>query len=157
VIYAKIALAIALIGGLFWGLAADYSAGKKAGETAVQAQFDAFKQKDYADVVADLQNMRRDRDAAIANNDGAINDLNAQMDALRNTGSMLSSRLRDAEARASASGSALSKASDQLRAASGAINASLEQINGAVADTINECGANNAKYTALIRELKPQL
>lgn len=156
-IWAKLAAALALLAAICWGVVADYQAGKKAGSDAIQAVFDDFKSKEYADTVKDLTDVRKQLTEAIANNDGAINDLNAQMDVLRNTGSLLSSRLRDAENRASALGSALSKAGDQLRTSNGSLNASLEQINGAVADTINECGANNAKYTALVRELKPQL
>lgn len=155
-----IAVLVAIIGVVAftgWGIVADFDAGKRAGSDAIQKLWDADKaaiQKTADDRIA--QNTK-DKEAALANNEGVINDLQTQLNGSRDLASTLSNRLRDAENRAAASSSALSKTSDQLRASTGALNASLEQINGAVADAINECGANNAKYTALVKQLKPQL
>jgi uncharacterized lipoprotein YajG len=116
-----------------------------------------FKAQIQANTDAAIAQITKDKEAALANNEGVTNDLQAQLDSMRNLTSGLASKLRDAESRASAASGSLSKANDQLRTSAGTLNASLEQINGAVADTINECGANNAKYAALVKELTPQL
>lgn len=156
-VIAGLAALIAILGLAGFGLKKAYDDGRKNGMASVQVQFDQFK-ADTAKVANDqLLKDAKDKADALANNEGVINDLQTQLNSQRSLGSGLAKRLSDAESRAGSCSGILSKTSDQLRAASGAVNASLEQINGAVADTINECGSNNARYTALVKQLKPQL
>ena len=156
-IYAKIAGIVALFATLAWGVIADYDAGKRAGSDAITKLWDADKaaiQKTADDRIA--QNTK-EKEAALANNEGVINDLKIQLNGSRYLASTLSNRLRDAENRAAASSSALSKTSDQLAATTGSATSILGQINGAIADALNECGAVRADYKALIAEVKPQI
>jgi chromosome segregation ATPase len=141
----------------YFGYRSAYDSGQTAGKAETQILWDADRiaiQKVADDAIAENT---KEKEAALAANEGITNDLQNQLSSIRDLSGNLAMRLRDAESRAAASAGSLSQANDKLRTASGALNASLEQINGAVADTINECGANNAKYTALVKELRPQL
>ena len=148
---------IVFLGALFFGFRAVFDAGKESQAATDAVAMAQFKAQIQANTDAAIAQVTKDKEAALANNEGVTNDLQNQLNSMRTLTSGLADRLRNAESRASSASSSLSKANDQLRTSSGPLNASLEQINGAVADAINECGANNAKYTALVRQLTPQL
>lgn len=148
---------VIFLGALFFGFRAVYDAGKESQASADATAMAQFKASIQATTDAAIAQVTKDKETALANNEGVTNDLQTQLDSMRNLSSTLSQRLRDAESRASSLSGALSKTSDQLAATTGSTTSILGQINGAIADALNECGAVRADYKALIAEVKPQI
>jgi hypothetical protein len=148
---------IVFLGAIFFGFRAVYDAGDNAGAARIQKQWDANKADIQRTADAAIAQATKDKETAIANNEGVINDLQTQVNSTRNLAGDLAKRLSDAENRATAYSGALSKTSDQLAATSRTTAQIMGQLNGAVADALNECGEVRADYKALIAEIKPQM
>jgi len=138
------------------GITALYSAGKKAGQSAVQEAWD--KDKAQIQAVADqaIATATKAKEDALANNEQVTNDLQKQIDAARTLNTGLAQRLRLATSNATSVGT-LFQADSDANAVTAAYNARLGQITDAVAATLTECAANRANQIALQKEIAPQL
>lgn len=149
--------ALLVLGLLFAGFRAIYDAGDNAGQEKVQLLWDQDKALIQKEADRAVAKATQEKEAAIVNNGDVTNDLQTQLNSMRDLNRGLSGRLRDAEGRASAYSGALSKAADQLRVTPGTAAQGLGRFNDALADALNECGATRAEYKALIAEIRPQL
>jgi hypothetical protein len=147
---------LALITAVAWYSLKQYDDGRAQGRAEVTAEWDQDK-LEIAKATADqIAKITKERDDAVANNDGVANDLQAQITNLRSLNSALYQRLRLATRPAAGSGP-VPKASDNTDAATAAANDRLGQIDDALAATLTECAVTRSNYKALIAEITPQL
>jgi hypothetical protein len=138
------------IGGLFgWGET------ERAGKIKLQAQFDEYKLSAASELAAEVAKNTKDREAADANNEGVINDLNSQVQSARSLNAGLSAQLYNYKVRASTL--SLPKTGNNPIPADPTISSSDRRLNDALASAITECNINRASQAALIKELTPQL
>src|SRR5271155_2199112 len=99
-IYVRAAAVLALLAAFAWGAIADYHAGKKAGQDAIQTAWD--KDKAAIQVVTDaaIAKATQERDTALQNNAEIVNDTAQQIISARNLSSTLAAQLRDYKSRA---------------------------------------------------------
>jgi hypothetical protein len=156
-IYAKILAAVALLAALYWGLAADYSAGKKSGEAAIQTQWDADKAKIQATADAAIAQATKERDTALEANEVAQNAYQTQLSLANASAATFAQRLRSAETSLAASRSSMSKGSGGSGSTATSQTSGDVNLTSAFGAALAECAANTAQLDALITELKPQL
>jgi hypothetical protein len=142
------------LGGL--AIKKSYDDGLVSGKAQIQTQWDQDKAKIQATADAAVAQATKDKEAAIASNEGIANDLQTQLDSLRNLNASLAQRLRIAASITAGSGN-MSQGPNNPSPASDATRTRLGQINDAIAASLTECRTNWANYSALIKELKPQL
>lgn len=157
-IYAKLGALLALLAAVGWGAYADYHAGKKAGQDAIQTQFDQFKIDSAKAAATALAAVTKERDDAIANNEAVTNDLQAQLSATRSNANDMAASVRDYQARLSASTDALRQATDQQRtAAASGIAASKARFDELSKGYDAACQRDAIRLNKLTAEIKPQL
>jgi hypothetical protein len=150
--YLKIAGGLAVVAFLTWVGLAIFA----AGEHKIQIAWDADKVA-IAQVTATqvAENSKKLADA-LTENEGITNDLQNQLENMRNLNSDLASRLRVATDPTTGSGP-LSKAPNNTVSIVTAGNDSVGQIDDAIAAVLTECAETRDNYKALIAELTPQL
>jgi len=157
VIYAKIAAVVILLAAIAWGTMADYSAGKKAGENAIQTLWD----KDRASIqtTADLAiaTATKQRDDALEANEVAQNVYQTEISAVNANAADFARRLRSAESRLAAGGGTVPKAGSGQQSVAAGSQAGDVSLTNALGSALAECSANTAQLDALIIEIKPQL
>jgi hypothetical protein len=153
--YVKLGAALALLAAFAWGAIADYHAGKKAGQDAVQTAWDANKLAIAEATAKAIQAVATDKETALANNGAVINDLQAQTVSLRGLNSSLAQRLRIAT-HPTTDFNTVSEGGDIAGSPTGAANDRVGQIDDSLAATLTECAVNRANYKALIAQVKPQ-
>jgi hypothetical protein len=153
---AFLALACALIGSVWWYGEHKYSQGHAAGAAEIQSQWDTDKLAIQKVADAAIAEATKDKEEALSNNSGVINDLTQQLDSARGLNTQLADRLRAYQAtRPAAGGVPESRGRPGIVAAPAAPG--VGELNVALGDALDECYANYAKYSALIKELTPQL
>jgi hypothetical protein len=159
-IYAKAAALLAILAAFAWGAYADYHAGVKAGQDSIQRLWDADLLKRQAITDTAIAQATKERDAAIAANEGIANDYQIKLDSANANAADFARRMRDATSRLLAGSSTMPKAgsgqapSDPSQASSAG---QLQQLASLTAGLHAECLANNAQLEALIAEVKPWL
>lgn len=158
---AKIIAGLVLIAAVFgfgWYLENHvYQAGYKAGSAAIELKWD----QDKADIqkAADIAiaAATKEKEDALANNEGITNDLQAQLSAARTLSNTLAQRLRSASNHSPAGGSHVPEAADHPGAPADTAGPGVDELNAALGAALSECYANRANQIALIKELLPQL
>lgn len=156
-LYAKLAAALALGAALVYG---GYHVADLKGKVALESLQHAWDvDKAAIQKVADdaIAQATKERDTALAANQGIQNDLQTQIDSIRGLNGSLADRLRNLAANSAADSSAMQKACGNTDAVTAAANARLGQASDAIAAALTECAVNTANYKALIAEIKPQL
>jgi hypothetical protein len=149
-------LVIVLALGGFLLYRSAYDSGQTAGKAEVQTLWDTDKAKIQAVTDAAIAQVTKDKEAAIAANEAITNDLQKQLGSMRDLNTGLAQRLRLATS-ASANSGTVPKASDNPKSPTAPIDNGVGRLNDAFAATLTECRTNWANYSALIKELKPQL
>src|SRR5271163_4745872 len=158
-----IAILVALLGlvaGVWWYGEHRYSQGHTAGAAQVQTAWDTDKAQIQATAAAAVAAATKEKEDALTNNAGVINDLNAQLESARGLNAQLSNGLRDYKARVAAGSGALPKTNGgpaTAPAPSAPGVGQTDDINQLTADTLDECYTNFVRYSALIKELSLQL
>jgi hypothetical protein len=164
-IYFKLAIAALLLIGGYWAYNHAYDQGKKEGAAAVQVAWDKDKAAIQADAAKALATAAKDKEDALANNAGAIDDLQTQLSTANTLSAQLALRLRAHTACPAARSSPVPEAGNRSGVVIGAAPPSVGSadevsggnLNDSLNDALNECFVNRVKYSALLRELKPQL
>lgn len=155
--YVKLAAALALLAAIVWGALADYSAGKKAGSSAIQVLWDADKAAIAKETATAIATATKERDDALQANEAIHSDYETQLSASRALGDSLAQRLRDAYTHPTAGSGAVPKAGDRQGTVATGPQSGDVPLTSALSDALTECSANAAQLDALIVELKPQL
>ena len=150
-------LVIALGLGGFLLYRSAYDSGQTAGKAEIQVQWDTDKSKIQAVTDAAIAQATKDKEAAIAANEGIQNDLQTQLASMRDLNTTLAKRMRLASSNPSANSGTLPQAAGNKDPVSAPANDSVGRLNQLLADALTECRANWANYSALIKELSPQL
>jgi hypothetical protein len=148
---------IAVLGLVGWGLKASYDSGETSGKAQVQTAWDTDKAKIQAVTDAAIAKATKDKETAIATNEGVINELQAQLSTASASANTYASQLRDTRTRLAASLSALSQARNNPVTSAAPAAPGVGQLDAATGAALSECYAVRASYSALIKELSPQL
>jgi hypothetical protein len=141
----------------FLGYRMAFNTGVMAGKAETQILWDNDKSKIQAIADAAIIEATKDKEAAIANNEGITNDLQTQLDSMRGLNASIAQRLRNSTASAAAHSGTVSQAADNSKPPAAATNDSVGRLNNALAATLTECRTNWASYKALIAEISAQL
>lgn len=158
--YLKLGLGIALAAAIAWGAYADYAAGRKAGQDAVQTAWDKDKAQIQAVADAAIAAATKERDAALTANKGIQNDYQAKLSAANANAAGFAQRLRNAESLIAAGGSSVPKTGGGQPTAGPSSPSSADQLGSLVTlvtQLRTECSANSDQLDALIAEVKPWL
>jgi hypothetical protein len=149
-------IAALLIGG-WWLDEHAYHSGLTAGKAEVQTAWDQDKAAIEKLDEAAIAKANKDRDDALATNEGIQNDLQTQLATARALNTDLAQRLRAYEISSTARGNSVSEARGGPDTPTAAVNASLGRLDDATAAALSECAANRTNQIALIGEIVPQL
>ncbi len=159
-IYARLALLVGLLAAVGWGAYADYAAGRKAGQDAIQTQWDADRIKIQQVADAAIAQATKERDAAVAANEGIENDYQAKLSAATANAADFSRRLSNALTGIAANRNPAGQTSSGPGTPTASAAAVAQQLSTVVKLTSNlytDCLANADQLDGLIAEIKPQL
>ena len=159
-IYARLGALLALLAAFGWGAYADYAAGRKAGQDAIQTAWDKDKAAIQATADAAIAQATKERDAAVAANEGIENDYQAKLSAATANAATFASRLRNAESLIAANRGAVPQAGNNPGATAASTPSSADQLGQLVTlvtQLRTECKANADQLDGLIAEIKTQL
>jgi hypothetical protein len=134
-----------------------YNSGQTAGKAEVQTLWDADRSKIQAVTDAAIAKATQEKEAAIAANEGIQNDLQAQLDSMHGLNASLAERLRRANANPTAHSSPLPQAAGNQKPVAAPVDDSVGRLNQLLADALTECRTNWVNYSALIKEVSPQV
>jgi hypothetical protein len=149
-------IVILLALGGYIGYRSAYDSGQTAGKAEIQSAWDTDKAKIQSVTDAAIAQATKDKEAAIAANEGIKNDLQAQLASISSDNAQLAKRLRLA-ASAPTSRNSLPKAADNQKSPTAPVDDSVGRLNQLLTSALTECRTNWANYSALIKELGPQL
>ena len=156
-IVAILAALLALVAGVWWYGAHEEAKGHAAGAAEIQTEWDADKVA-IAKLASDAAlKAEKDREDALANNEGVISDLQIQLQSARGLNTQLSASLRNYQTRPAAGGGGVPKAGGGQTVVVTAADPSVGRLDDALGAALSECADNRANQQALINELKPQL
>jgi hypothetical protein len=147
---------IALLLAASWGGERLYHGGMVAGKAEIQVKWDADLAARQKITDLAIAQATKERDIALSNNEETLSDANTQIANLRDLNTSLAARLRNIQSIGAGSGT-LSQGSNKPDPVAGAGKVTMGQIDDAIAATLTECAVNRTNYSALIKELKPQL
>eukprot|EP00697_Spironema_sp_BW2_P002388 gnl/Spiro4/13192_TR6997_c0_g1_i1.p2 gnl/Spiro4/13192_TR6997_c0_g1~~gnl/Spiro4/13192_TR6997_c0_g1_i1.p2 ORF type:complete len:164 (+),score=9.41 gnl/Spiro4/13192_TR6997_c0_g1_i1:844-1335(+) len=159
-LFLSLAVITALIIGVWWYGEHEESMGRKAGAAEVQTQWDKDKEAIEKLDDATIAKVTKERDDALANNEGVQRDLQTQLDSARGLNTDLSNRLRAYSATARPSGVPQGRGGPSAPSgpAAPSVGSTDETaLDNALGDALNECFKTRVTYEALLKELKPQL
>ena len=140
-----------------WGYHWVYHQGLAAGRAEIQVQWDADKVAIAATAAKQVAENAAAAAAAAKTNQETIDAYKAQLAALSVAADSYAGKLRLAEARGAACGSALSQAVSGPGATPAAAPGGQGALELAVGARLAECDANESQLRSLIREVEPQL
>ena len=156
-IIAYLVALIALVGGVWWLTQHSYTKGYKAGSAEIQTQWDQDKAAIQKTADAAIAAATKERDDALAANEGISSDLQTQLSSARALNGQLANSLRQYQARAAASSGAVPKAGSGQGATTTPSTPSLGQLDAATGAALTECYSDRLEYEALIKEIIAQL
>jgi hypothetical protein len=155
-IYAKLAFYAVLVAAIAYGGYHVADLKGKAATEKLQLAWDADKTAIQKAADAAIAQATKDRDAALAANEGIESDFQTQLSSARALNDSLAQRLRLTASTATGSSSVPKTGSGQQSTPAGPAP-SLGQIDDAIAATLTECAGNRAQLNSLIAEIRPQL
>lgn len=152
-----LAVAIGVLGSLWYYGHAEHASGFTEGAASVQVQWDADKEAIQKTADEAVVKATKDRDDALQANEVLHNDYQVQLSSARALNGQLAQRLRDAQNRVpTGSGSVPKAGSGQGSTATGGAS-TVGSLDDAIAATLTECANNRAQLDTLIAELRFQL
>src|SRR5208282_2576891 len=146
-----------LVGGIWYLTEQAHATGYKAGSAAIQVQWDQDKAAIQKTADAAIATATKERDDALAANEGISSDLQTQLSSARALNGQLANSLRQYQARAAASSGAVPKAGSGQGATTTPSTPSLGQLDAATGAALTECYSDRLEYEALIKEIIAQL
>jgi hypothetical protein len=159
-IYAKIAAVVALLAAIAWGAVADYSAGKKAGQSSVQAAWDEDRIKIQAAADVQIAQITKERDSALEANGVLRDGYEARLLTADARNAQFTSQLRNAAAIIATYRNSVPKTDSGQSSVAVVGPTSADQLGELVkltADLHAECTANADRHDVAYKELTPQI